>query len=196
MGSQTNKTMEQKLKNRKIAILATDGFEQSEFTKPRQALVEAGATVQVISPDSDTIRGWDNKNWGKEFTVEARVEDVSADDYDGLMLPGGVMNPDKLRMNKQVVDFVKEFFDQGKPVAAICHAPQLLIETGALKGRKLTSYPSIRTDLENAGAQWEDSEVVVDAGLTTSRNPDDLPAFNKKMVEEFSEGVHADQKTL
>jgi protease I len=145
--------MEQKLKNRKKAILATDGFEQSEFTKPRQALVEAGATVQVISPDSDTIRGWDNKNWGKEFTVEARVEDVSADDYDGLMLPGGVMNPDKLRMNKQVVDFVKEFFDQGKPVAAICHAPQLLIETGALKGRKLTSYPSIRTDLENAGAQ-------------------------------------------
>jgi protease I len=196
MGSQTNKTMEQKLKNRKIAILATDGFEQSEFTKPRQALVEAGATVQVISPDSDTIRGWDNKNWGKEFTVEARVEDVSADDYDGLMLPGGVMNPDKLRMNKQVVDFVKEFFDQGKPVAAICHAPQLLIETGALKGRKLTSYPSIRTDLENAGAQWEDSEVVVDAGLTTSRSPDDLPAFNKKMVEEFCEGVHADQKTL
>jgi protease I len=153
MGSQTNKTMEQKLKNRKIAILATDGFEQSEFTKPRQALVEAGATVQVISPDSDTIQGWDNKNWGKEFTVEAHVEDVSADDYDGLMLPGGVMNPDKLRMNKQVVDFVKEFFDQGKPVAAICHAPQLLIETGALKGRKLTSYPSIRTDLENAGAQ-------------------------------------------
>lgn len=181
------------LNNKKIAILVTDGFEEVEFTEPKKALEEAGATVEVIAPKEGKVKAWAKDNWGSSYDVTHKLIDADPEVYDGLMLPGGVMNPDKLRMNKDAVGFAKSFFEQGKPIAAICHAPQLLIETGALEQRKITSYPSLRTDLENAGATWVDQEVVVDSGLTTSRSPEDLPAFNKKMVEEFAEGVHEGQ---
>jgi len=178
------------LENRRVAILTEEGFEQVELTSPKEALKNAGATVDVISPQSGKIKAWDKTNWGIEVDVDKQLEEVSPDDYDALMLPGGVLNPDKLRQNKNAVAFVSAFLDEGKPVAAICHGPQMLIETGMIKGRKLTSYPSLQTDLKNAGANWVDEEVVVDNGLVTSRTPDDLPAFNKKMVEEFAEGIH------
>jgi len=178
------------LENKKIAILTEEGFEQVELTSPKEALKAAGATVHVISPKSGTIKAWDKTNWGIEVDVDKALSDVSPDDYDALVLPGGVMNPDKLRQNKEAVAFASAFLDEGKPVAAICHGPQLLIETGMLKGRKLTSYPSLQTDLENAGAKWVDEEVVVDNGLVTSRRPADLEAFNKRMIEEIAEGVH------
>ena len=181
------------LENAKIAILMTDGFEHSEFQKPYEALKEKNADVEVVSLKVEKIKSWKDGNWGEEVNVDKTVDQVSASDYRGLVLPGGVINPDKLRMNDKAVEFVKGFFEEGKPIAAICHGPWTMIETGALKGRKLTSYPSLRTDLENAGATWEDKEVVVDQGLVTSRNPDDLPAFCKKMVEEFREGVHEGQ---
>lgn len=183
------------LDNRKIAILATDGFEQVEFTAPKKALEDAGATVHVIAPGANSIKAWNDTDWGQTFDVDQKMEDTNPSDYDGLLLPGGVINPDKLRRNTEAVNFVKTFFQEGKPIAAICHAPQMLIETGALEGRKVTSFNSIKTDLINAGANWVDEEVVVDSGLVTSRNPDDLPAFNKKMVEEFAEGVHMEQMT-
>ncbi len=179
------------LNNRKVAILTEEGFEQIELTSPREALLDAGATVDIISPKSGKIKAWDKTNWGIEVNVDKQLSDVSPDDYDALMLPGGVLNPDKLRQNKQAVAFVSAFLDEGKPVAAICHGPQMLIETGMIGGRNLTSYPSLKTDLENARAHWIDQEVVVDNGLVTSRRPDDLPAFNSKMIEEFAEGVHA-----
>lgn len=178
------------LENRRVAILTEEGFEQVELTSPKSALKEAGATVDVISPKADKIKAWDKTNWGIEVDVDKQLSDVSPDDYDALVLPGGVLNPDKLRQNKDAVAFVSAFLDEGKPIAAICHGPQMLIETGMIKGRKLTSYPSLQTDLRNAGAHWVDEEVVVDNGFITSRRPDDLPAFNKKMVEEFAEGVH------
>jgi len=178
------------LENKKIAILTEEGFEQVELTSPKEALKAAGATVHVISPKSGTIKAWDKTNWGIEVDVDKALSDVSPDDYDALVLPGGVMNPDKLRQNKEAVAFASAVLDEGKPVAAICHGPQLLIETGMLKGRKLTSYPSLQTDLENAGAKWVDEEVVVDNGLVTSRRPADLEAFNKRMIEEIAEGVH------
>jgi protease I len=178
------------LENRKVAILTEEGFEQVELTSPKSALKEAGATVDVISPKTGKIKAWDKTNWGIEVDVDKQLDEVSPDDYDALVLPGGVLNPDKLRQNKDAVAFVSAFLDEGKPIAAICHGPQMLIETGMIKGRKLTSYPSLQTDLKNAGAHWVDEEVVVDNGLVTSRRPDDLPAFNKKMVEEFAEGVH------
>jgi len=179
------------LENRRVAILTEEGFEQVELTSPKSALIEAGATVHVISPKAGKIKAWDKTDWGIEVDVDKQLGEVSPDDYDALMLPGGVLNPDKLRQNKDAVAFVSAFLDEGKPIAAICHGPQILIETGMIKGRKLTSYPSLQTDLKNAGTHWVDEEVVVDNGLVTSRRPDDLPAFNKKMVEEFAEGVHA-----
>ena len=178
------------LSNRKVAILTEEGFEQVELTSPLDALKTAGATVHIISPKSGRIKAWDKTNWGIEVDVDKQLDDVSPDDYDALVLPGGVLNPDKLRQNKAAVAFASAFLDEGKPVAAICHGPQLLIETGMLKGRKLTSYPSLQTDLKNAGATWVDEQVVVDNGLVTSRRPDDLPAFNKKMIEEIAEGMH------
>lgn len=179
-----------RLNNKKVAILATHGFEESELTSPKQALEEAGAHVDVVSLEKGSIKAWKGKDWGQEIPVDKLLSDVDADDYDALMLPGGVMNPDKLRMKKEAVAFAARFFEQGKPIAAICHGPQTLIETDMLRGREVTSYPSLKTDLENAGATWVDKEVVVDQGLVTSRTPDDLPAFNRKMIEEIGEGVH------
>jgi protease I len=179
-----------RLNNKKVAILATHGFEESELTSPKQALEEAGAKVDIVSLEKGSIKAWKDKDWGQEIPVDKLLSDVNADDYDALMLPGGVMNPDKLRMKKEAVAFAVRFFEQGKPIAAICHGPQTLIETGMLRGREVTSYPSLKTDLENAGATWVDKEVVADQGLVTSRAPDDLPAFNRKMIEEIGEGVH------
>ena len=179
------------LKNRRVAILTEEGFEQVELTSPKMELKDAGAIVHVISPKSGKIKAWDKTNWGIEVDVDKQLDEVSPDDYDALVLPGGVMNPDKLRQNKEAIAFVTAFLKEGKPIAAICHGPQMLIETGLIKGRKLTSFPSLKTDLKNAGAKWVDEEVVVDNGLVTSRTPADLIAFNKKMIEEFAEGVHA-----
>ena len=179
------------LRGKNIAILTEEGFEQIELTSPLEALKAAGATVHVVSPKSGKIKAWDKTNWGIEIDVDKQLSEVSPDDYDALVLPGGVLNPDKLRQNKDAVAFVSAFLDEGKPLAAICHGPQMLIETNMVGGRTLTSYPSLKTDLENARAHWIDQEVVVDNGLVTSRRPDDLPAFNKKMIEEIAEGVHA-----
>lgn len=169
-----------------IALLATNGFEDSELIEPLKALQEAGAEVMIISEKAGIITG---KN-GEEVSVDEVVDDAIVDDFDGLLLPGGVANPDTLRLNKAAVQFVRAFFDAHKPVAAICHAPWLLIEAGVVEGRRLTSWPSLRTDLENAGAIWIDEEVVTDQGLVTSRKPADIPAFSAKMVEEFAEGEH------
>lgn len=177
-------------KNKKIAVLATNGFEQSEFEKPVEALKKENMIVDIISLKKEKIKGWKEKNWGDEFAVDHSIDDVNANDYDALVLPGGVMNPDALRTNEKVINFVNGFFDQHKPIAAICHGPWTLIETGKLKGKKLTSYQSIKTDLKNAGAIWTDEEVVVDNGLVTSRSPKDLSAFCKKMIEEIKEGKH------
>jgi protease I len=184
--------MEKKLKTKKVAIVMTDGFEESEFNKPYEALKNAGADVDIISVKAGKIKGWNHGSWGKEVLADETIDNVLADDYDALVLPGGVMNPDKLRMNKDVIKFVTAFIETGKPVAAICHGPWTLIETGKISGRTLTSYPSLKTDLINAGANWVDEEVVVDNGLVTSRKPDDLPAFCDKMIEEIAEGIHAD----
>jgi protease I len=183
--------MENKLNGKTVAILVADGFEQSEFEKPVEALKEAGATTDIISLKKGTIRAWKDKNWGDEFEATLSIADASSDKYDALVLPGGVMNPDKLRANEDVIAFVKDFMEDEKPIAAICHGPWTLIETGMLKGRKMTSYPSIKTDLINAGVNWVNEMVVVDDGLVTSRSPEDLPAFCKKMVEEIAEGVHS-----
>lgn len=179
-----------KLSDKKVAILMTDGFEEVEFTEPKKALEEAGASVDVIAPGGGKIKAWAKTNWGTEYDASLPLNRANAADYDALMLPGGVMNPDKLRQNSMAIQFVRDFIDKGKPIAAICHAPQLLIETGTLKGRRLTSYNSLKTDLTNAGANWVDQAVVIDRGLVTSRNPGDLEVFNKNMIEEFSEGAH------
>jgi protease I len=181
------------LNKKTIAILATHGYEQSELRRPLDALSKEGATVRIVAPDRGSIRGWNENNWDASVDVDETIDTANVDDYDALVLPGGVMNPDKLRQNSKAVAFVKQFFDEGKPVAAICHAPWLLIEADVVRGRKLTSYGSIRKDLENAGAKWVDEEVVVDQGLVTSRKPDDLDAFIKKTIEEIREGVHAGQ---
>jgi protease I len=170
----------------KVAILATDGFEQAELTEPRKALQEAGAETEVVSPKPGRIRGWQGKDWGEQVSVDATLEDADPKDYDALVLPGGVMNPDHLRMNPQAVAFVKAFFDADKPVAAICHGPWTVIEADAARGRRMTSWPSLRTDLRNAGADWVDEEVVVDGRLVTSRKPDDIPAFNREIIDLFS----------
>lgn len=174
------------LHNRRVAIVSENGFEESELLDPKAALEEAGATVDVISPHKENIQGWNHGKWGTEVKVDRDIGDVAASEYDALFLPGGVMNPDKLRMNEEAVDFAAHFLKEGKPLAAICHGPQTLIETGLLKGRTMTSYPSLKTDLKNAGAHWVDKDVVVDHGLITSRSPADLPVFNKRMVEEFA----------
>lgn len=179
------------LTGKKVAILATDGFEQSELEEPRKALIKHGADVKIISPKDGKIRGWQHTDWGKEVDVDLSLEDARAEDFDALVLPGGVMNPDKLRASEKAVEFVKGFTDRKKPIAAICHGPWTLIETGYLKDKTVTSWPSLKTDLENAGARWVDREVVVDQGLVTSRKPDDLEAFNQKMIEEIHEGSHA-----
>jgi protease I len=184
-----------KLDGVRVAILATDGFEQSELFEPKKALEEAGATVSVVSLKAGEIKGWNHTNWGETIDVDLTVDEANAEDFDALQLPGGVMNPDKLRVNEQAVNFVKAFFEAGKPVGAICHAPWTLIEAGVVGGRTVTSYPSIKTDLENAGAKWVDEEVVTDNGLVTSRKPDDIPAFNEKIIEEFAEGVHRRHKS-
>jgi protease I len=178
------------LSNRKVAILTEEGFEQVELTSPKAALEAAGAKVDVISPKSGKIKAWNKTNWGIEIEVDKQLSNVSPDEYDALVLPGGVLNPDKLRQNKEAVAFVSAFLDEGKLVAAICHGPQMLIETGLIGGRTLTSYPSLQTDLKNAGARWINQEVVVDNGLVTSRTPADLEAFNQKMIEEIRESVH------
>ena len=184
-----------KLDGKKVAILTESGFEESELTSPKKALEDAGATVEIISPQKEKVKGWNHDHWTIELPVDVNVIDAKFDDYDALMLPGGVMNPDKLRMNNDAVEFAKQFLDAGKPVAAICHGPQILIETGLLEGKDMTSYPSLQTDLRNAGVNWHDKEVIVDNGLITSRSPKDLDAFNEKMVEEIAEGVHAPTPT-
>jgi protease I len=178
------------LNGKRVAILATDGVEQVELTEPRKALDQAGAKTFVVSPKGGKIKGWQHDHWGDEIPVDLALESAKADSFDALMLPGGVMNPDKLRTNRQAVQFVKSFFDAGKPIAAICHGPWLLVEADIVQGRSVTSWPSLQTDLRNAGADWSDREVVTDEGIVTSRKPDDIPAFNRKMIEEFAEGRH------
>lgn len=182
------------LVGKKIAILVEDGFEQEELVEPRNALKNAGAQPFIVSPVKGKVRGWEHTEWGDTFPVDIPLENASPDDFAGLLLPGGVMNPDKLRANPKAVQFVRDFFAQGKPVAAICHGPWTLIDAGVVKGRQMTSYHSIKTDLINAGAKWVNEEVVVDMGLVTSRQPSDIPAFNRKMIEEFAEGKHEGQK--
>lgn len=179
--------------SKKIAILATDGFEESELKSPKEHLEQQGWTAHIVSPKPGAIKAWAEKDWGQEYEVDKTLDSVSASDYEALVLPGGVINTDQLRTNEKALSFVQDFFTQHKPVAAICHGPQILINADAVKGRKMTSVNSISTDLKNAGAVWEDSEVVVDNGLVTSRTPEDLPAFNAKMVEEIKEGKHEDQ---
>ncbi len=179
------------LEDKKIAILTENGFEEEELTSPKKALEEQGARVFIVSPQNKTVKGWKHDHWTIELPVDIQVDNANSNDYDALLIPGGVMNPDRMRANESCVKFASSFLKKNKPVAAICHGPQLLIETNQLAGRDLTSYHSIRTDLINAGANWMDKEVVVDNGLVTSRSPRDLAAFNNKMIEEFAEGVHA-----
>lgn len=182
--------MAQKLNGKRVAILATDGFEQSELTEPRRALMEAGAQVEVVAPHGGQIQGMKHHDKGDAVQVDKTLDAVKPDDYDAVMLPGGVANPDELRTNKQAVSFVKSFFQNQKPVAAICHGPWTLVEADVVRGRRVTSWPSLQTDLRNAGAEWVDEQVVTDRGLVTSRKPDDLPAFCNKMIEEIAEGRH------
>jgi protease I len=183
--------MANELTGKRIAILATDGFEQAELTEPHKALLAAGATVDVVAPKAGQIQGMQHHDKGDRITVDRQLDQVDAERYAGLVLPGGVANPDELRTNERAVAFVRAFAASGKPIAAICHGPWTLIEANAVRGRTVTSWPSLKTDLRNAGAEWVDREVVVDNGLVTSRKPDDLPAFCAKMVEEFREGRHA-----
>lgn len=186
--------MHSKLSGKKVAILVANGFEQVELTEPRKALDKEGAETKIVSPELNQVRGWMFTDWGDSFPVDVPLAEARVEDFDALLLPGGVINPDTLRGNEAAVALVKRFFAAGKPVAAICHGPQTLIEAGVVAGRTLTSYSSIKTDLKHAGANWVDQEVVVDRGLVTSRRPDDIPAFNRKMIEEFAEGVHARQR--
>jgi protease I len=182
--------MDAQLAGKTIAILATDGFEQSELLDPKEALDQAGAKTTIVSIKSGEIKSWKEHNWGDPIAVDYTVDQCSPDDFDALMLPGGVMNPDSLRMNEQAVAFCRGFFEQGKPVGAICHGPWLLVEADVVHNRRVTSWPSLKTDLTNAGASWVDSEVVVDDGLVTSRKPADIPSFSQKLIEEVREGKH------
>ncbi|MGH9567369.1 MAG: type 1 glutamine amidotransferase domain-containing protein [Candidatus Angelobacter sp.] len=175
-----------KLKGMKIAILVTDGFEQVELVKPRDALNQAGADTRIVSPRDGSVRGWNHTEWGQELPVDVPLNQAPAGNFDALLLPGGVMNPDKLRMEPAAVAFVKAFFDAGKPVAAICHGPWTIIEAGAARGKKIASWPSLKTDLRNAGAEWMDQEAVTDGNLVSARKPDDIPAFNRAMIDLFS----------
>jgi protease I len=186
--------MANELQGKRIAILATDMFEQVELVEPRKALDQAGATTELVSLEEGEIQGFDHYDKADKFPVDKTVEEASASDYDGLLLPGGVGNPDTLRTDENAVSFVRGFFEQGKPVAAICHGPWTLVEAGVVRNRTLTSWPSLQTDIRNAGGTWVDEEVHVDQGLVTSRKPDDIPAFNAKMVEEFAEGRHEGQR--
>jgi protease I len=174
------------LTGKTVAILVENGFEQVELTEPKKALEDAGAKTVIVSPHPGRVRGWDFKDWGDDFEVDLALDDARPQEFDALLLPGGVLNPDRLRTEESAVNFVRSFFDDGKPVAAICHGPIMLIEADVVHGRRVTSYPSIKTDLKNAGAQWVDEQVVVDHGLVTSRKPDDIPAFNRRMIQEFS----------
>jgi|SRR5690242_4177074 protease I len=178
------------LNEMRVAILVTDGFEQVEMTEPRKALDQAGAETELVSPKQDSVQGWKHFDKGDTFDVDLPLSEASADEFDALLLPGGVANPDQLRTMPEAVAFVRSFVESGKPIAAICHGPWTLIEAGGVRGRKMTSWPSLKTDLINAGAQWVDEEVVTDTGLVTSRKPQDIPAFNRKMLEEFAEGTH------
>lgn len=180
--------MSNELNGKRVAILTENGFEESELAEPKKALEGAGAETFIVSPAKEKVRGWNASDWGKSFTVDVPLNEANPKDFHALLLPGGVMNPDKLRRNEKALEFVRAFFDAGKPVAAICHGPQTLIDAGFTCGRRLTSYASIQADLKNAGATWVDEEVVVDNGLITSRSPSDLPAFNRKMIEEFAAG--------
>ena len=183
--------MRSRLSGCRVAVLVADGFEQVELTEPMASLRTSGADARIVSPVAGAqVKGWKHTDWGDAFDVDVPLGEAEPADYDALLLPGGVMNPDTLRTVPGALSFVRAFFDAGKPVAAICHGPWTLIDAGVVDGRRMTSYPSIRTDLENAGARWVDAEVVVDRGLVTSRKPDDLPAFNRKMLEEFAEGRH------
>jgi len=179
------------LKGKKVAILSDSGFEELELTSPKKALEEAGAVVEIVSAQKDTIRGWNHDHWSIELNVDINIDDAKAENYDALMIPGGVINSDQMRLHTNYIQFAEEFLEAGKPVATICHGPQLLIETGMISGREMTSFPSIKTDLINAGVTWQDKEVVTDNGLITSRSPKDLEAFNKKMIEEIAEGKQA-----
>jgi protease I len=180
--------MASNLKGKKIAILATDGFEQSELMQPRQALEEAGAHTEVVSPNSGKIKGWDHTDWGESVKVDKTLDEAKAEEYDGLVLPGGVINPDHLRMEPKAVKFVQQFVSSGKTVGAICHGPWTLLEAGALSGKTVTSWPSLKTDLKNAGAKWVDQEVVTDGQFITSRKPDDIPAFSRAVIESIARG--------
>jgi len=186
--------MAESIQGKRIAILVTEGFEQAELDKPRKALDDAGATTEVVSPMKDKVRGWDMKDWGREVSVDVPLPSADPNNYDALLLPGGVMNPDKLRMIPEAVDFVKKFFQTGKPVAAICHGPWMLVEADVVNGRKMTSWQSLKTDIRNAGGTWVDEEVVVDEGVVTSRKPDDMPAFNQKMIQQFAAGARSGGK--
>jgi len=186
--------MAQELNDKKVAILVADGFEQVELTEPKKALEQAGAQTHIISPNSDTVQGWNHFDKGDQFQVDVPLDQANPDDYDALLLPGGVANPDQLRTQEKAIRFICSFFESSKPVAAICHGPWTLIEADVVKGRTITSWPSLKTDLRNAGASWVDQEVVVDQGLVSSRNPQDIPAFNRKIVEEFAEGKHQKQQ--
>ena len=185
--------MNQELKNKKVAILVADGFEQVEMTEPRKALEEAGAKTELVSPARKEVQGWNHDEKANKFPVDVELDAAHPENYDALLLPGGVMNPDQLRVNPKAVEFVKSFFQDGKPVAAICHGPWMLVEADVVHGRAVTSWPSVKTDLRNAGAQWLDMEVVSDHGLVTSRKPDDIPAFNRKMIEAFADGAPVPQ---
>jgi protease I len=184
-----------KLDGKKVAILVADGFEQVEMTGPREALDRAGAETKIVSPKSGRIQGMKHMEKGDKFDVDMTLDDARPHEFDALMIPGGLFNPDALRSNEEALEFARHFFREGKPVAAICHGPQVLISADLVRGRKMTSWPAIKFSMRNAGARWVDEEVVVDNGLVSSRKPDDIPAFNKKMIEEFSEGRHAAMAT-
>jgi protease I len=186
--------MTDRISGKRVAILATDGVEQVELTEPRKALDDAGAKTFLVSPKTDVVKAWQHDKWGDEISVDLPLTKARADDCDALVLPGGVMNPDRLRTDRNAVDFVRGFFEAGKPVAAICHGPWMLVEAGVVQGKTMTSWPSLQTDIRNAGGDWVDREVVTDEGLVTSRKPDDIPAFNRKMLEEFAEGIHEGQR--
>jgi len=186
--------MAHQLAGKRVAALIADGFEQAELTEPKRALEEAGAQVDIVSPKDGEVRGWNHTEWGDRVTVNRTLDQAQAGDYDALLLPGGVMNPDRLRTNPAAVQFAKAFATSGKPIAVICHGPWTLVEADVVRGVRMTSWPSVKTDLINAGAQWVDEEVVVDGGIVSSRKPDDIPAFNRKMIEEIAEGRHQRRK--